>query len=49
MATTGDGGAAKATAKWREGLARMLRERFGAEAGASLVRRYVPVLGSSYR
>ena len=49
MATTGDGGAAKATAKWREGLARMLRERFGAEDGASLGRRYVPVLGSSYR
>ena len=49
MATTGDGGAAKATAKWREALARMLRERFGAEDGASLGRRYVPVLGSGYR
>ena len=49
MATTGDGGAAKATAKWREALARMLVERFGAEAGASLGRRYVPVLGSGYR
>ena len=49
MATTGDGGAAKATAKWREALARMLVERFGAEDGASLGRRYVPVLGSGYR
>ena len=49
MATTGDGGAAKATARWRGALARMLRERFGAEAGAALGRRYVPVLGSGYR
>ena len=49
MATTGDGGAAKATARWREALARLLRERFGAEDGASLGRRYVPVLGSGYR
>ncbi len=49
MATTGDGGAAKATARWRGALARMLRERFGAEGGASLGRRYVPVLGSGYR
>ena len=49
MATTGAGGAAKATARWRGALARMLRERFGAEDGASLAGRYVPVLGSSYR
>ena len=49
MATTGDGGAAKATARWREGLTRRLRERFGAEDGATLARRYVPVLGSGYR
>ena len=49
MATTGDGGAAKATARWRGALARMLVERFGAEAGASLRSRYVPVLGSGYR
>ena len=49
MATTGDGGAAKATARWREALGRMLVERFGAEAGASLRSRYVPVLGSGYR
>ena len=49
MATTGDGGAARATAKWRGALARMLRERFGADAGASLGRRYVAVYGSGYR
>ena len=49
MATTGDGGAAKATAKWRGALARMLVERFGAQDGDSLRSRYVPVLGSGYR
>ena len=49
MATTGDGGAAKVTANWREALARMLRERFGTDAGASLARRYVPGLGAGYR
>ena len=49
MATTGGGGAAKAAARWRGALARMLVERFGAQAGASLRSRYVPVLGSGYR
>ena len=49
MATTGEGAAGKATARWRGALAERLVERFGAEAGASLRRRYVPVLGSGYR
>ena len=49
MATTGGGEAAKAAARWRGALARMLVERFGAQAGASLRSRYVPVLGSGYR
>ena len=49
MATTGDGGAASGAAEWRGTLARMLDERFGADAGASLRRRYEPAFGSGYR
>ena len=49
MATTGDGGAASAARRWRAALARMLAERFGAQAAPSLRRRYEPVFGSGYR
>ena len=49
MATTGDGGAARAAGRWRGAFARMLRERYGPDTGSSLRRRYEPVLGSGYR
>ena len=49
MATTGNGGAASAAAKWREEFARMLVDRHGAEAGSMLRGRYEPVFGSGYR
>ena len=49
MATTGDGGAASAARRWRAALARMLAERFGAQAAPPLRLRYEPLFGSGYR
>ena len=49
MATTGEVGAATAAGRWREALARMLAERFGAQAASLLRSRYEPVFGSGYR
>ena len=49
MATTGGAAAATEAGRWRGSLARMLTERFGEEAGASLRERYLFVFGSGYR
>ena len=49
MATTLEAGAASEAAVWRGELARMLTERFGTDAGASLRERYLWGFGSGYR